>query len=222
MDVTNLIADRYNNLLREGQGIFASAGWDGRKFPNDYPSNIDYLRFRTEAMNLIRRSCGENSDHYIELRRYAESDTTTNNSFFFPHCYGILQAAKRDFEGGLLFAMRDLIAAELLGDFIEQSEVLLAAGYYAPAASLAGAVLEDTLRKLCDKHGIAIEGTSKIDKLNASLARGEVYDKLIQKRITAIADIRNNADHGNFEKFTPADVEDMIKWIRSFAADRLR
>jgi hypothetical protein len=48
-----------------------------------------------------------------------------------------------------------------------------------------------------------------------------VYSKLVQKRITALADIRNNADHGHFDKFSSDDVEDMVKWLRRFTADYL-
>ena len=58
-------------------------------------------------------------------------------------------------------------------------------------------------------------------RLNADLARAAVYDKLVQKRITALADIRNNSDHGHFDKYTAEDVEDMIKWVKRFSADYL-
>ena len=49
-----------------------------------------------------------------------------------------------------------------------------------------------------------------------------MYDKLIQKRITALADIWNNADHGYFDRCRVEDVEDMVKWVRNFAADYLK
>ena len=62
----------------------------------------------------------------------------------------------------------------------------------------------------------------KLDRLNADLAKAGSYDKLVQKRITALADIRNNADHGHFDKFSTIDVEDMVKWVRNFSADHLR
>jgi erythromycin esterase-like protein len=52
-------------------------------------------------------------------------------------------------------------------------------------------------------------------------ANADVYDTLVQKRITALADIRNKADHAKFDKFTREDVEDMVKWLRRFAADYL-
>jgi hypothetical protein len=49
-----------------------------------------------------------------------------------------------------------------------------------------------------------------------------VYDKLVQKRITALADVRNNADHGHHTKFKQEDVEDMVNWVRRFLADNLK
>jgi hypothetical protein len=217
MNKNELVKKNFERLVKEGREIISKCGWDGTNFSR-FPQFDEYLRFRTEAMNLLRRSCGEDSDHYRELRRIAGEA----GSFYIIHCIGIVEAAQRDFDMGLLFDLRKLIAAELLGDFIDQAESLLAGGYFVPAASLAGAVLEDTLRKLCEKHAIPVPSSTKIDTLNNELARAGVYDKLIQKRITAIADIRNNADHGQFKKFKREDVEDMVKWVRGFAADFLK
>lgn len=221
MNTQELVKEQFRKLLEEGRRILQTVGWNGKEV-EDHPPKHDYLRFRTEALNLVRRSCGQNSDHYQELRRLADSKESANNAYYLMHCFGVVEAAQRDFAAGLLFDMRALIAADLLGDFIEQAETLLKAGYHVPAASLTGAVLEDTLRKLCERRSIAIPKSTKIDSLNSELARAEIYDKLIQKRITALADVRNNADHGHFDTFTKADVEDMVKWVRSFAADHLK
>jgi hypothetical protein len=221
MKTQEFITLQFEGLVKEGQRILDAAGWNGDRYQR-HPAENDYFRFRTEALNLVRRSCGEASDHYKELRRLADTKETSTNSYYFIHCFGVIEAARRDFEAGVLFDMRALISAELLGDFIEQSEKLLIAGYYIPAASLVGAVLEDTLRKLCEKHQIPLPDLTKIDRLNADLTKANVYDKLVQKRITVMADIRNNADHGHFDKFTKADVEDMVKWIRNFTTDSLQ
>ena len=37
----------------------------------------------------------------------------------------------------------------------------------------------------------------------------------MQKRITALADIRNNAAHGHPEQFRDNDVSDMISYVRA-------
>jgi len=214
------IEQKFQKLLTEGKGIFDRGGWNGREWVQ-FPSDVDYLRFRTESLNLIGRVCGEDSAHYRELKRISESKEMTGNSYFFHMCYGILEAAHNDFMEGFLFDLKSLISAELLGDFLEQAETLLTENYYVPAASLAGATLENSLRKLCEKNGIEVPEKTKIDKLNVELAKAGVYNKLTQKEITAKADIRNNADHGHVDKFTKDDVNDMIKWVRRFESEYL-
>lgn len=210
----------FATLVAEGRQILNEAGFRGDNY-NVFPPQDRYIRFRTEALNLVRRACGDDSDHYKELRRIAESKDMTSNSYYTSNCVGALEAAERDFKSGLLFDLRALVAAELLGDFLDQAEALLQAGYHVPAASLAGAVLEDTLRKLATSKGLVVPAKTTIDGLNIALAKAGVFDLLVQKRITALADIRNNADHGHFGKFTPDDVEDMVKWLVRFTADYL-
>lgn len=81
----------------------------------------------------------------------------------------------------------------MFGDLLEQSEHLLEQGYYQAAAVLAGGILEDSLRKLCQTHGVSIPAKPKIDAMNSELTKKGIYSVLVQKRITWLADIRNKA-----------------------------
>jgi len=127
-----------------------------------------------------------------------------------------LRAAKDDYEQGFLFDTRSLIEAEVFDDFLDQAEHLLNAGYYQPAAVVIGSVLEDGLRKLCAKHEIPLSARPKLDTMNADLAKRGVYNKLTQKRVTTLADVRNKAAHGEWDQFTRDDVEDMLRNVRQF------
>lgn len=221
MSVEEKIKGKFERLLAEGKGVFEECGWDGQEWKRTYPSPTDYLRFRTEGLNLIKRACGEESEHYQQLRRLAENEITLN-PFYYHQCYGVLEAAYRDFSEGFLFDLRAMVRADLLGNFIEQAEALLDEGYYVPAASLVGAVLEDTLRRICDQQNVSYPEKTNINALNTLLAKATVYNKLAQKEITAKADIRNNADHGKFNQFTESDVKDMVKWVQRFASEHLK
>jgi hypothetical protein len=53
------------------------------------------------------------------------------------------------------------------------------------------------------------------------LAKAGQYNLLVQKRITALADIRNSAAHGKHDQFGESGIADMIRYIESFLADRL-
>ena len=173
----------------------------------------------TSATNLIERVCGKNSPHAQQMITW--SGKVTAEMHRGAELLGTLRAAREDFVRGMLFDIRHLIEAEVFADFTGQAESLIAAGYHVPAASLMGAVLEDALRKLCDKAEISYPDKTGIDRLNADLAKASIYDKLVQKRITHLADIRNKADHGKFSEFKRDDVEDMIRWTSRFLADYL-
>jgi hypothetical protein len=214
----DLIAKEFEQLIAHGQTMLTSTGWDGRNMQR-WPSIDEYLFVRTRASNLVGRVCGEKSDHYRELEGIAGEGLA--NPYRLPNIVGILRAAQADFASGLLFNLRALIEAEILDDFLSQAEALFSGGYHVAAASLAGAVLEDTLRKISDAAKIARPENTKIDSLNVELAKAGIYDKLSQKQITAYADIRNNADHGHFDKVRGADVAEMIKWVQRFASEHL-
>ncbi len=61
---------------------------------------------------------------------------------------------------------------------------------------------------MCEDNQFA---TGKLDKTNADLAKAGVINKLVQKQITAWADIRNSAAHGRAHQFKPDDVASMIR-----------
>jgi hypothetical protein len=60
-----------------------------------------------------------------------------------------------------------------------------------------------------------------MDKMNADLARAGIFNRLVQKQLTARADIRNSAAHGRADQFTRDDVSRMIRDVRRFVTDRL-
>ena len=79
---------------------------------------------------------------------------------------------------------------------------MLSSGYYQPAAVIAGAVLEDGLSKLCQRRGISLPAKPPINPMNDALAKDGAYNSLVQKRVTALADLRNKAAHGKFSEFS--------------------
>jgi hypothetical protein len=57
--------------------------------------------------------------------------------------------------------------------------------------------------------------------MNSELTKAGAYNLLVQKRITALADIRNNAAHGRTGQFKDNDVSDMISYVESFVSEHL-
>jgi len=183
---------------------------------NEVDSNL-LLSWKVKVKNLLSKVCGEDSQHFKQFEREEESVYYTTYGIFKAF-KAVFLAAKEDFDGGYLSSIKTLVQAEVFDSELEQANELFSSGYYTAAAVIAGVVLETALRELCDRSGIP---HGKLDKMNSDLAKAGVYNKLNQKRITAIADIRNSAAHGKQNEFTVQDVSDMIKDVSRFLADYL-
>lgn len=106
--------------------------------------------------------------------------------------------------------------AEVSDGFLEQAERLLMEGHHAPAAVIAGSVLEDVLRRLCHRENIPATDKEEMPLINSKLAEADVYNAVIQKRIAALLEVRNKAAHGNWNELNPKDVELMIAQVRTY------
>jgi hypothetical protein len=223
MTIDQKITARLQELVEEGATILATrydkSGYVGNIYFQDIGDHgVDSQRSNKWGINclsLLGRVFGKDSDHY---KRFDALFPEFGDYTPVKKAVGIMMGAKEDYEHGYLFETRILIEAEVFDDFLEQAEYLLQQGYYAPAAVIAGSVLEDGLRKLCACNGISLSQAPKLDAMNSELAKANVYTKLTQKNITAAADIRNSAAHGNWTAFTIDDVKNMLAQIRSFMA----
>jgi hypothetical protein len=133
--------------------------------------------------------------------------------------HGVLMALRADYEAGYLRAIEELIHADVFGDFLEMADELHKKGYKDPAAVIAGSVLEEHLRKLADRYGIATSVAGrpkKADTINADLVKGGAYNKLEQKSVTAWLGLRNDAAHGNYAAYDDTQVGLLIQSVREF------
>lgn len=215
---------RFDELLVQLDGVERTkkspAGGHG-----DYVDDILLLGWRVKARNLLSKACGAESEHYrqFETIENEKGILLGTNHLLMLRLKAVFQAAKEDYEGGYVRSIRSLAHAEVFDDELEQARELQSSGYRVAAAVVAGVVLETTLRRLCGDKGIPIktpDGKSvAMDKMNADLAKAGLYDKLIQKRVTTLADIRNKAAHGETAGFKDADVSDMIAQLERFVSD---
>ena len=150
---------------------------------------------------------------------------------------GASKAVVALYDEGALTSPRLAIAREIEGDILNIAQAQAEAAETskeAPqrqaqlgiAAFLAGASLEDPLRRLCDAGGFAYDPQrTSISKLQAALYQPskqiEAISQSENKHITAWADTRNKADHGRFSEITQTEVVSMILGVRSFIEKHL-
>lgn len=133
---------------------------------------------------------------------------------------GVVSGLIGDIEGGYLRSVEELIHADVFSDFLEMADELLDKSYKDPAAVLVGSVLEEHLRKLATASKIEVETEDgrpiKADRLNADLAKASAYTKLEQKSIVSWLALRNEAAHGNYDKYSMEQVHGLLRDVRGF------
>ncbi len=213
------LSQRFDDLAEEALRIAATKVTKHGGYGNyDQVDEEIFDEWKVKAKSLIVKTCGNDSEH-INAFVKAEKPITMDDSYsIFKRVKPVFMAAKNDFQGGFLTSVKNLVQAELFDSELEQATEILSSGYKGPAAVVAGVVLETTLRDLCTDNSLP---HGKLDKMNSDLAKAGVYNKLQQKRITALADIRNSAAHGDWTSFSDDEVKEMIRDVERFLSDHL-
>ena len=223
MKVEQKIINRFQQLIETESELENTRKTGGGKSiyspPYDFVSQELANQWGVSSLHILRNVFGAESDHYKEFNKLFPNFSKSRSYAAVKIGLGILRAAKDDYESGYLFETRTLIEAEVFDEFLEQAEELFKKNYYQAAAVIAGCVLEDGLRKLGQRKIPSFPTDKTIDPMNVELAKAGIYNALWQKKITALADLRNKAAHGKWTEFTEKDVEDMIRDVRRFMGD---
>lgn len=219
--MTRLHKKRFDELNAQATAIKATEQRKHHDFLGSY-KEVDpeqLLGWTVKVKNLLINVCGADSEHYRAFVAAEEPQSFDDNVIKFLRLRSIFLAAMEDFEGGYLTSVRTLVQAEVFSTELDQARELLSSGYATAAAVIAGVVLETNLRELCIRHS-QVEG--KLEKMNADLVKARVYNTLVQKKITALAAIRNSAAHGKNNEFSSADVGSMLEDVERLLQEWLR
>jgi len=240
-EVDQRIRHRFDSLVNEAESLVVEMKNEqalqksrARSAGIDVWGEIDVLEdkffsLRTRSLSLLNMlSMG--GGHVAKL--YDEVSSLSSKISEIEKLHGILRGLQDDYESGMLEHLGRLIEVNIVADYFQQAERLLQEGHpgqhdHVPAAVLAGAVLEDALRRLCQRQTPPISTTKSNGELKTlnplidDLKQANVYSELKAKQLRAWADIRNAAAHGQFDDFTRSDVEQMLAGIQNFLADYL-
>lgn len=187
-------------------------------FAQNKIDNAFAWQFMIKSIQIVKAICSEHSPHYQELNgelsKYNKAKIFDSDKWL-----GILQAVYDNLQYGMLSNVQELVAAEIFTDLSEMAEYLIMQGYQVPAVSIAGAILEDALRKVCVKNSITWDGASSISKLNLILYQNNVYDKAQFGQVDAWGKLRNKVDHHDFIDMNEIDVNDanrLVSGVRDF------
>lgn len=213
--MTQQLRKRFDELQEQANTIAATETTKHTQYSGSY-QHIDadlILGWCVKVRHLLSTTCGKTSEHFKSFAEAELPQSYDSSPERLKRVRSVFLAAKEDFEGGYLTTVRNLVQAEVFGNELEQASELLRCGYYVPAAVVAGVVLETALSDLCLRQNIP---AGKANKMNDDLTKAGYYNSLVQKRVTALAAIRNSAAHGKIDEFNEDDVRSMISDVERF------
>ena len=205
--------------------------WNSRRNSthSEYVSLPKYLQWKTQVITLLQQV------YPIGLfpkALDAKADSSTNKTTEFQFVVGIFLAAYEDYKNGLLDDLQLRIEGGVACDYLQQAESLMddkedVGHSYIPAAVLTGAVLEKSLRTLCEKHEPPIDINNesgkpkKAQRMVDDLKKVGIFTPIEAKQVEAWLAIRNAAAHGKDDEFTRSDVASMIRGVTDFLAKHI-
>ncbi len=222
-NVEQAIKDEVDSLVSTGEEILNKAS--GARSNIDGTQLSEISSWVTRLGNLVLKLYGKESQQYqnYELAHSRENfyHIHSNSYTGISQMQGVAISLQYDIGNDLLFNIKSLLQADIFSDFLEMGEYLLREKYKDASAVIIGAVLENSLRKLCEKNGLPTSKSNgrpqTIDPLNNSLAKAEVYSKLVQKQVTTWAHVRNKAAHGEYGEYDDKQVKIMLIFVQEFA-----
>ncbi len=199
---------------------------------NEIKSATDSEAFFVKSLSLTNTVFGDSERRREIDKRINRHIDEWINTAAVGYIRGILQGLQDDYENGFLDNLEERIVANISADYMTQVEGLLDEGQlgqydHVPGAVLCGAVLEDALRRLCDRQTPPVETanengrTKNLNSLIQDLQKANAFNKLKAQQLRGWAQVRNSAAHGKFDEFNRDDVELMVKGVKNFLADYL-
>lgn len=232
MKIQEKILKTLSGLIKRGEKLSPNLGKDFGAMTDEGLNHAEFTKWNTQCLNLLSQIKTGRSvylDKFIDeedkglgKRKKMGRGGHQHHSIAIEIYYklAILGALEEDMNEGSFFEEELLITADAFEDILSQANYLLGGNYKDAAAVLIGAVLESTLRKLCNKHSLDFKKDATINPLN-DLLKDSAYNTLMYKQIITWADLRNNAAHGHFNEYSQKDVKNMFTWVNNFVGSHL-
>lgn len=186
--------------------------------------------WRSQSLTLLRQVMPNAGPFAEQLDAFVKAD---NKRVVFDRLHGIFKGAMQDFKAGMFDNLKLEIESSVSCDFLGQANALLNDGEqvdysYLPAAVLIGAVLEKTLRSLCENANPKIETVNengRVKKMSAmivDLKKAGVINEIRSRQLETWNAIRNSAAHGKLDEFTKEQVSAMLQGVQDFMAQQMR
>lgn len=178
------------------------------------------------AVHAVRLAAGifrlapQESTYHQQARKI--SDGNAIDAYKVQRLEAVAHALRADIEAGYVQTIEQRTRGEIFDDLLEMASAVVKTNP-AGAAILAGAVLEEHIRKMAAVVGIRASKANgemvKFENLSQSLVKEGVISQPERKIIAGWYGQRTEATHGRFENVVDGEVPRMIESVRRLLVD---
>ncbi|MBS3152278.1 hypothetical protein J4230_02610 [Candidatus Woesearchaeota archaeon] len=222
------ISNRFQELIKIGEGLYKEMLKPTSSL-SDYDISLRINKIHSELVtwdlsskNILRKIFGESSEHFILFKNtlnrggpYYENIGLTYSKENVNIGLGIIKSAADEFNLGFTHNITHILSVELFDTVLEQAKELLKKGFKDPAAILGRVIIENTLKDLCNKNKIILNGNEKISDFNELLKNSNILTLPNFKLCRIYIETGNLAAHGDFNKYNNEDIGKMLDYIEN-------
>jgi hypothetical protein len=206
------ILRRFEDLIAEGQSLWS----DFQDSPGTIMDPVRFTCWTTSCLNLLDRLSVSTNRFVTEFEAWAKRRPGIEINI--GASLGVLTAAQNEYRKGFAIDYHLAVASAVFGDLLAQADYLHEKGYLQASVVLAGAALEEAMKLRARAIPIELKGKETMIPLTHILKRPDVgvLTELQSKRIEAVAQVRNDAAHGDAFDYKDDDIMRTLRDIREF------
>jgi hypothetical protein len=179
-DVPQKVISLFDDLVLQGEQIKNACKkmyFSGGKKSIDIQS---FEAWRTSCLTLLRSTFGTSSPHYDSFINLKFFDHYNSTLLYL----GILQGAREDIRKGYFYHKDLMLSVNIFNAFLASALAFSEKGEMAKARGLLEAVLDESLHKLSEAHGISPEQSDNLTGIAEKLTQAHVIPEELRERIT--------------------------------------
>ena len=212
VDIPKKVISLFDELIARGEQIKESCK---KMYFTGAKKAIDaqvFEAWRTSCLTLLRSTFGPSSPHCDSFANLKFFDYYNSTLLFL----GIMQGARDDLRKGYFYHKDLMLSVNILNSFLARSSSFLEKGEIGKAAGLLEAVICESVRKLAEARGQALEPAGNLPCSADALLRAGAITRETQEKLVSFHEFITGT--GTQE---PAAFRAWLAWGQAFLYDHL-
>lgn len=206
-------------LIQLGEKVLETETTPSHKAP--VVDDVKFHEFRISCLSYLSRVFGNKSTLYQNYKAEVTHSTPSRTR----RGIGFLKSAVTELQGEWLTTTRGVISKDILSGFLRQARLQFDQGNFEAAVVIAGTVLDQILRNVCQNQDIKlfneIQGKASAKKalqLSGEAYKKSLFDRNTNKSILVWIELFNDIAEKKERPKISSETNQMLSGIQSFLA----